>query len=590
MNENFPEPLTPFLYSIAREGYYHYFRNLGIAIGLKPADVQSVDHQLRHAIGTHGGRMYYNLTNIGDALRAAPLGDQLCRAFGRFVGTPESDLNTPGDGAKRFPVRDLLRIARRSSVLTFRVGSLLTEFESTIDEFAGRSDPDGLSELRLDQLHALLLEFVDIRCHRWLGGSLADSSTVIHYALLRRWLLRVYPETEVLKIQNSLLKALPGVVSSHPIEGLWKLATRVRSDPEMIRLFERRSAVQVLEEIESESRFAAFRTLFREYLEQYGFRCSGELLLTVPSFQEEPEKLISILQAYVRSDGRSPVDVMAEQASARELETTEVVATLRSRGRFKWLPWPRVSTGFRSFLTRTQQAISYRERARLKQSLLYSRLRRIVLEIGRKLTERDRLDTKEDALYFTWQELDQILTGTEMFPDSMRETVRLRREERSKLGRMQIPDSFRLPAGQYLSADQTTSGMGKGLSAVDSDSLEKSKGVLHGECACGGRVAGRAAVISGVEEFDQLREGDILVAGQTDPGWGPVFCMIGGLVLQRGGMLSHGAILAREFGIPTIVAVDHATKIIQHGDRLELNAGDGCVRIVDSQERVNGGS
>jgi pyruvate,water dikinase len=102
---------------------------------------------------------------------------------------------------------------------------------------------------------------------------------------------------------------------------------------------------------------------------------------------------------------------------------------------------------------------------------------------------------------------------------------------------------------------------------------------LQGTPACGGQVSSRAAVLAGVHEAHRLQRGDVLVTRQTDPGWAPVFCLVSGLVIERGGMLSHGAIIAREFGLPCIVGVANATDAIPHGARITVNADDGICRI-----------
>ena len=110
---------------------------------------------------------------------------------------------------------------------------------------------------------------------------------------------------------------------------------------------------------------------------------------------------------------------------------------------------------------------------------------------------------------------------------------------------------------------------------------------LTGTSACGGRATARATVLSDVTEAHKLHAGDILVTRQTDPGWGPVFPLIAGLVMERGGMLSHGAIIAREFGIPSIVGVADATRLIPTGATICLDGDRGSVRLIpDRGERV----
>src|SRR6185503_12010022 len=132
--------------------------------------------------------------------------------------------------------------------------------------------------------------------------------------------------------------------------------------------------------------------------------------------------------------------------------------------------------------------------------------------------------------------------GPGLKPGSVRETIEVRRAEHRRLSALTPPDSFTLGEGEYFDA---------AFSDVEARELAPSDG-LRGTPACAGRATGRATVLGSVTESNRLAKGDILVTKQTDPGWGPVFFLIKGLVIERGGMLSHGAILAREFGIPCV--------------------------------------
>jgi pyruvate,water dikinase len=239
-----------------------------------------------------------------------------------------------------------------------------------------------------------------------------------------------------------------------------------------------------------------------------------------------------------------------------------------------FLPWPHEGTAVALVLCWTQGAVGLRERARLKQSLLYSRCRRILVRIGEELASRDTIAQPEDVFFLTHQELTTLITGCAMFPNTVADLVTLRRQEHARLSETHPPDSLALPEGIYLSADQVA---GRSASPVQ----EGTSGELTGIGACGGKVTARATVLSDVSESGRLASGDILVTRQTDPGWAPVFFVVSGLIIERGGMLSHGAIIAREYGIPTVVGVHDATKKIRSGQTVSVDGDAGCVRLVD---------
>ena len=574
VNENFPEPITPLLYSVASAGYYHYFLNLGRAFGLSRRRLAAIDDPLRQIIGVHGARMYYNLTSIHTVLRAAPFGEQLAAAFNQFVGAEDIAAKEEGRPDWRgWRVVQALELARIGAAVTWQYLFLtrrVEAFERTADEYARATEPAALPRLGRAALRDCLRGFMDIRRYRWKNASLADAGSMVCYAGLKAFLRRVLPGEAQDALHNSLLKALPGLASSKPAIELWKLSRMIRADADLAALFATAEPDAVVAGIHTTPAFAPFARAFDTYLNDWGFRCSGELMLTTPSFQENPASLVSILKSYAEQDGESPEALLARQQAERVVETARV---LRQVGWARAIP-------LRVLLGWTQRSIQLRERARLKQALLYSRLRRVALAIGDDLCAEGRLDTREDVFMLTFDELDALLGGGAMFPDHLADEIRGRLAAHADLCAMRPPDKFVLAEGSYLEFGESPIIPPKGGNY-------RSTLTLTGTSACGGRATARATVLADVTEAHKLQAGDILVTRQTDPGWGPVFPLIAGLVMERGGMLSHGAIIAREFGIPSIVGVADATRLIPTGSMVCLDGDRGSVRVVpDRGERV----
>ena len=561
VNENFPRPISPLLYSIASAGYTHYFRNLAVACGVASDRVAAMEPAFRQIIGTHGARTYYNLTSIHSVLRLAPFGEAIARSFDTFVGAD-------GEGVETLtPVRrGILRQLGEASVIALESARLLARaergvrrFEQTVDDFAARSAPARLDQISLADLGALLAEFVDIRCHKWLGASVADGAAMISYAALER-LLRGAGLGE--SAHTSLLKAIPDVVSGEPVLRLWELTESVRRDAALVAIFASGDPADVLRAIRGDRRFSDFCAEFDGYLDDWGFRCSEELMLTSRSFQEDPQPLIELLRAYLGSDSTSPRETLKAQASAREEETRRIVASLS----------PLRAVALKLLLPRVHAAIRYRERARLKQALLYSRCRRIALAIGAELARRELIAERDDVFCLTSRELVDLATAGAMLPESTRATVEARKLEHARLSEIAPPDAFTLPEGEFFD-----------VAAVErhvSPELEATSNALTGTSACTGRVTGRATVLESVTQSGQLARGDVLVTKQTDPGWGPAFFLISGLVIERGGMLSHGAIIAREFGIPCVVGVKDAMRRIPSGTTITVDGDNGAVHVA----------
>jgi rifampicin phosphotransferase len=566
VNENFPRPISPLLYSIASAGYTHYFRNLAIACGVARDRMRAMEPEFQRIIGVHCARMYYNLTAIHSVLRLAPFGDALTRSFDAFVGADGGGVETnaiAGRGKLR-QVAEVSVIATRAAVLLSRLERRVSRFERTVDEFASRTEPTKLERMSLAELHWALTEFVEIRCRKWLDASLADGAAMISYGALQR-LLRGAGLGD--SAHNSLLKAIPDVPSNEPVLRLWDLAQIVRADEALRSLFESSDADAVLVAIRSDVRFAEFGEAFQRYLDDWGFRCSEELMLATPSFQEDPAPLIDVLRSYARLDGESPRDVLRAQMQARERDTRRVAASLA----------PTRAALLRVLLPRVHSAIRYRERARLKQALLYSRCRRIALAMGKELARIGSIAERNDVFFLTWQELLELTGSKPMVDNSTRELVATRKLEHARLSAIVPPDSFTLPEGQSWETDANSPSREEQPS---SGPAVQPSSRLSGVSACGGQVTGRATVLESVTQSALLERGDVLVTKQTDPGWGPVFFLISGLVIERGGMLSHGAIIAREFGIPCVVGVKDAMRFIPSGATVMVDGDRGEVHVV----------
>jgi len=574
VNENFPDPVSPLLYSIASAGYAAYFRNLATGFGISRRRRQAMEPAFARIIGVHGARMYYNLTSIHRVLRLAPFGDSLAQAFDTFVGARGQDATPTAGGlapVSRFRERlEVAVIACKTAWQYLWLPLRVARFERRADALARRTHPVSLATMPLASLRAALAEFMEIRLRRWNDAALADAAAMVCYAALERVLGRVYSATDG-AVHTSLLKAIPDVVSSKPVTELWALSRTIRATPALAEVFATAEPRAVLEAVACRSEFSAFHRQLDRYLDQWGFRCSAELMLTAPSFQEEPEPLVAVLRAYAQLDGESPVEALARQAADRRTETARVLTELRGRPLFGRWPIPTYAQVVRVLIAWTHASIRFRERARLKQALLYSRCRRVALALGTELVRRDVIARRDDVFWLTVHELDDLASGGAMFPRQTRELVALRARAHAEAAAVAPPDAFELGEGEYWTALP-------GDTAVPLAATTGSR-EMAGISACGGSATGQARVLRDVTEAERLGTGDILVTRQTDPGWGPVFFLISALVIERGGMLSHGAIIAREFGLPCVVGVRDATRLIPDGSTITVDGDHGRVHV-----------
>jgi phosphohistidine swiveling domain-containing protein len=570
--ENFPAPVTPLLASFVATGYEHLFRGLGEAFGVAPWRLARVEHELRHAVGFPGGRVHYDLTSIQAVLRAAPFGDALGDLFERYVGaTPAPSSATEREapatrwrdlGSRAGQTAELLVIVARVVWLYRDLEPHVARFEERVRALAADASPARLAASDTGQLVLLLRRIVDVR-RRWTDAGLADVAAMVTTGLLRRMLERGDDAGASLA---RLLAGLEELASAAPVDALWALSRRAR-EGEVAALLARepddQAALAALEAAPAGSPLAELRRGLEEWLEAWGFRCSGELLLVPPSFQEEPWRALALVRAYARDGGESPRARAARQADARRAAVAELAA--RSGGRV-------ARAAFARLLRATHASIALRERARLEQARLYRRLRGVVLALGARLADRGLLETADDAWFLGWQELDGLASGGSLDPRGAAAVAALRRS-RHALHPGALPEVLEVAPGEAHPLEAT----GGGMTAATWHASGARR--LVGTPGAPGRVTAPARVLEHVGEAGRLARGDVLVVAQTDPGWAAALFLAGGLVVERGGLLSHGAIVAREYGLPSVLGVPGATRAIPDGARVTVDGDAGRVEL-----------
>jgi pyruvate,water dikinase len=567
--ENFPGPVCPFLRSFVTRGYTAYFRGLGHTLGIAADRMDAMADAFERLVGVHAGRLYYNLSNIHAVLHLAPGGAWLGRYFDHFTGARSAQ------SPRRIQRNPLARTTEAAAIALnvawqcARLEKRLQRFERRVDSLAAQTAPHLLGEVSLAELGAHLDAFLDIRLRRWTDAALADAAAMVSFGILSTLLRRWLAVGDIEHTQTALLQGLPGLASAVPVERLWTLADRARDDPAARDALGREPAERALEALHA-TECTNFREALDAYLREWGFRYSGELMLTQPTPAETPLPVIRLLQAYLREGGPGPAAISAKRAREREAETLRVAALLTPSQMLRRLPLPTRAACLRTVLWATQRAIRLRERARMKQALLYTRLRHIALAIGDRLAALGVLTQRDDVFYLEIDEAIALAKGSVPSASALRATIAARRGELASAESCSPPDTLSVARGATweppVGSDTRPDG------ACD--------GVLKGVGASAGMVAGKAAVVLDVTSAGSLGSGCVLVTRQTDPGWATVFFLARGLVVERGGMLSHGAIIAREYGIPAVIGIRDATRLIRDGEMLRV---DGSTGVVERQ-------
>jgi pyruvate,water dikinase len=220
------------------------------------------------------------------------------------------------------------------------------------------------------------------------------------------------------------------------------------------------------------------------------------------------------------------------------------------------LIWPIFSWVLRHTQVHTRE----RDTMHFELTRLFPPFRRLLLELGRRWRERGLIGKPNDVFFLSLDELAEVADS----PHSMRDEVRVCRAEFEANKGRPWPDVIRGSEEIY---------------AEDGVPVEAAEGQMGGVAGSPGVVTGVARVIRGPEEFEKLKNGDILVAPLTTPVWTPLFAMAGGVITEVGGILSHGAIVAREYGIPAVMSIAGATKRVREGQRVTVNGNRGVVYL-----------
>lgn len=294
----------------------------------------------------------------------------------------------------------------------------------------------------------------------------------------------------------------------------------------------------------------------RAYLDRYGMRCAGEIDITRPRWSERPTALLPAILDNVRNFAPGARERRfgqgLEAAAAKE---REILARLRDLpdGEGK-------AEQTKQMIDRLRTFVGYREYPKYTIVCRYFGYKQALLEEAEELVRAGVLRDREDCFYLTFQE----------FHDA----VRTRRVDDHLIRRRK--DEFR--SYQALTPPRVLTSDGEGIDgAYRRDDVPP--GALAGIPVSAGTVAGRARVVRDMADAD-LAPGDILVTAHTDPSWSPLFVAVAGLVTEVGGLMTHGAVIAREYGLPAVVGVPHATTQIRNGQRIRVHGTDGWVEIL----------
>jgi pyruvate,water dikinase len=406
---------------------------------------------------------------------------------------------------------------------------------------------------------AALIEFLleAIQEHKRFLGDPRSTQVIMAGAEATWWLNeRLEAWLGIRNVSGTLSQSVPGNVTSEMGLALLDVADAIRPHPEVVAFLQQVEDDGFLDELPRLAGGREARDAIQAWLDRYGMRCPGEIDITRPRWIERPTMLVPAILGNVRNFPPGEAARRFEQGR-REAETQEREVLERLRA----LPdGEQKAEETRRMIDRVRTFAGYREYPKYAIVSRYFVYKQALMEEAGRLVQAGVLRATEDIFWLTVQELhDVVRTG--QVNDGL-----IRRRS----------DAFR--AYEALTPPRVLTSEGEMLNgAYRRDGLPD--GALVGLAVSAGTVEGRARVILDMAQAD-LEPGDILVTTFTDPSWTPLFVAIAGLVTEIGGLMTHGAVIAREYGLPAVVGVQHATRLIQDGQRIRVHGTDGYVEIL----------
>ena len=418
-----------------------------------------------------------------------------------------------------------------------------------MNQMAKRNNPQHVEALsfqevttRLDELGRLLQKH-DLTFA--IAGGVAQCLQVLS-ALLPRWL---GPEWRALL--NAALQGQGTVVSAQQILHLAELVHIARRESAARTFFT--STPWDPSGFRALLKDTSFLRAFQTYLEDYGHRGLGESDVMSPRLSDNPEVILAVLRPQVHSTSPSPEAILSRQEKTRTAALSDI------KRRISWHPhrWVMFSWWYR----RLCRFFALREANRHHLMYYSTAVRNLLLRLGELLVMRDDIDLREDIFFLTIAERVELVSGDRR---DWRSLIRARRADREHNAGVEVPDTIR--DWEAVSRETVPS------------CLHDGAGPLSGMPISTGSVVGPIRLVRSVSDWGKVAPGDIIVAPVIDPGMAPLFGIAGGLIVEMGGTLSHGAIIAREYGLPTVANVEGAMRRLPEGQRVILDGGKGTVR------------
>ena len=568
--ESYPEITLPLTFSFIRKAYSDVYKRFSEITGVPAKVVESYQDIYDNMLGLLKGRVYYNLINWYKLLMLFPNSKGNSKFMEQMMGVKkelsEENLNEnllEAEGKMTGFEKFRNKLEKYKAGFTLFMNMFLIEkkaekFYKIIDENLNGKNSD-LSNKNIKELKKYYKFLENKFLKNWEIPIINDFLVMVWFGLSKK-MAEKYIKDDFEKAHNTLI-AQEGnsMISVEPSKYIKKMSLMIKNDKSLkdeIRNIINKNEKSLIE-IFKLTQNAEFNSTLNEYMEKFGDRTVHELKLEAPTLREEPLFLIKMIYSL------SITENVQEHAKRNILEEQKkIYDSLKINPIKKYL--------LKKTLFYAKKFIRLRENLRYERTKVFGTVRKIMKKMGVHLKNNNLINNEKDVFYLTVDEIFGLVDGSIIDVD-LKKLIELRKEEYKKYETEAIlPDRF-----------LTRGFLGENFYYEDlAGNSQLDENTLQGTGCSKGIVKGKVKIVLNPMDT-QVEDGDIIITKSTDPSWVMVFPLLKGLIVEKGSLLSHSAIISREMNIPAIVGVQGATSILKTGDMVQFDGSTGIIKKLN---------
>lgn len=556
IQESYCGVTTPLTFSYASIAYSKVYKQLMNLMLIPEDEIQNFSPKLANMLGLVKGRVYYNINSWYAGLLYLPSFGKRKKEMEEMMGLEKPVDFVQGQSfstqEKMAKLPQMLKLIALMVYRFARMDHLVYEFTVWFDNLYDSAQIDRIYQQSEEELFENIKKYQELFLEKWGTPVLNDTKVMMDMGKVKRSLEKYGFQGEVKSlIYGSEVESVKPTLEIHRIS---KLFSNDMTAMSLLQGYRGQELVMQLSVFSSE--------LYREiksYIQKYGDRSMGELKLETVTIRQNPEILFSMIRSYLKADLHLRDNLFPKH---NDEDLKKVFADVTSKMSFI------EKAIFEKNVKKLKKSIADRELMRLHRTKNFGLMREYFLAIGRHWQQKKYLQEYRDIFFLTQEEIFQIFEGR-FYGMNLLDLVEVRKKHFEMFKSEKVATQVQVSTPSSLS--ELVFDTPATADIADLRGLSCSQGVVEGE----------VVFVQSPEDIKDL-QGKILLAERTDPGWTPLFALIKGVIIEKGSMLSHSAVIAREMGIPAVLGINQITKTLRTGDVVRLDGTNGNIKVIKS--------